>query len=141
LIVFANLAGLIGGLIIGDFGGPGELTGIVGSIVLVSILLFILSFITRKVVINTFEFFMFGNNFGAPTGIALLTALILVIFISFLQLVHIEMNSFLFFFLVFISLFLSFPIFRRFAKWYGKKKELMLEKGNVKTKRRVKIGK
>ncbi|KOP71018.1 hypothetical protein AN957_05015 [Cytobacillus solani] len=44
--IFVSQAVLIGGLITEDFGEPGELTRTVGSIVLVSILLFILSFIT-----------------------------------------------------------------------------------------------
>lgn len=75
---------------------------------------------------------MFGNNFGIPTGIALITALILVIFISLLQIVHIEMNTFLVIALVIISLLLSIPIFTRFAKWYSKKKELRLEQEKIK---------
>ena len=146
LVVFANLAVLIGGLITGDFGGNDEFTKTVTSIIAFSIILFILSFITRKVVLNTFEFFMFGNNFGVPTGIALMTALILVVFASLLQLVHIEINTPLLIVLVIVSLLISIPIFKRFAKWYRKRKELRLQKEEEKkgkaksSKKRNKVG-
>lgn len=132
LIIFANMASLIGGFIMGDFGGSDELSGTIGSIILVSLLLFILSIITRNVVRNTFEFFMFGNSFGVPAGLVLITALILIIFVSFLQLFHIKMNAILLIVLIIGSLFLSFPTFKRFAKWYRKQKERMLAKENEK---------
>lgn len=120
LLIFANSAALIAGLITGDSYG---LEGTIGSIILASIVLLILSFFTKKMVRHTFEFFMFGNYFGFPAGILLITGLILAVLASLLKSIHIEINTFILIVLVIVSLILSFPVFKEFTKWYVKNKK------------------
>ncbi|WP_200908949.1 hypothetical protein, partial [Aneurinibacillus migulanus] len=77
VIVFANIVLAIAGMVFGNTEGMSEF---IGTAIVFIIFITILGFFAPKTVRSVFEFFVFGNFFGIPAGLGLLSVLIFVNF-------------------------------------------------------------